>query len=160
MRWTESVNSILICIGCVISQFVLVVLYLSLYWLCFVQNFEPAEVLLVISMTTCFSLLCCWLGIKNQPVSLNIYCRERSTSRTLIISRLMWLTQFRLMWSVLVLLPNLCMCLYIFLQLFVRRIVPSILLRIMRHRYVHYYYYLSTSQWRPHLQWELLPNVY
>ena len=33
------------------------------------------------------------------------------------------------------------MCLYIFLQLFVRRIVPYILLRIMRHRNVHYYYY-------------------
>ena len=34
-----------------------------------------------------------------------------------------------------------CMCLYIFLQLFVRRIVPQILLGIMRHRNVHYYYY-------------------
>ena len=34
-----------------------------------------------------------------------------------------------------------CTCLYIFLQLFVRRIVPYILLGIMRHRNVHYYYY-------------------
>ena len=34
-----------------------------------------------------------------------------------------------------------CMCLYIFLQLFVRRIVPQILLGVMRHRNVHCYYY-------------------
>ena len=34
-------------------------------------------------------------------------------------------------------------CVYtFFLQLFVWRIVPSILLRIMRHRNVHYYYYV------------------
>ena len=37
------------------------------------------------------------------------------------------------------------MCLYIFLQLFVRRIVPWILLRMMRHRNVHYYYYYYTK---------------
>ena len=33
-----------------------------------------------------------------------------------------------------------CMCLYIFPQLFVRRIVPKILLGIMCHRNVHHYY--------------------
>ena len=36
-----------------------------------------------------------------------------------------------------------CMCLYIFLQLFVWHIVPYILLGIMRHRNVHYYYYYN-----------------
>ena len=38
-----------------------------------------------------------------------------------------------------------CMYLYIFLLLFVRRIVPWILLGIMRHRNVHYYYYKQTE---------------
>ena len=34
-----------------------------------------------------------------------------------------------------------CMCLYICLQLSVRRIVPQIWLGVMHHRNVHYYYY-------------------
>ena len=34
-----------------------------------------------------------------------------------------------------------CMCLYIFLFLFVRRIVPWIWLGIMHHRNIYYYYY-------------------
>ena len=34
-----------------------------------------------------------------------------------------------------------CMCLYIFLHLFVQRVVPYTLLGIIRHRNVHYYYY-------------------
>ena len=51
-------------------------------------------------------------------------------------------------WRSYVLIPSYFvhfMCLYIFLLLFVRRIVPWILIGIMRHRNVHYYYYKQTE---------------